>query len=167
MSGETTEFTEYIPKFAEQHAKLEAQVAEAVAKKQAEGKASEEPEEELKKVDVENLKGKVGVPDFWWRAIKNNQMIYELVKEKDEPILQHLRHVEGERVPAVAGDASSRKTLSVRFHFSDNEYFTDKVLTLKVVYRPDSDDEVERIEGTQIQWADEGKDPTKKKIKKK
>ncbi len=40
-------------------------------------------------------------------------------------------------------------------------------MTLKIVYRPDSDDEVERIVGTPISWADETKDPTKKKIKKK
>jgi hypothetical protein len=41
----------------------------------------------VKPVDVENLKGKQGIPDFWYRSIKNNQMIYELVKEKDEAIL--------------------------------------------------------------------------------
>ena len=119
-------------------------------------------------MDVENLKGKQGVPDFWWRSVKNNQMIFELVKEKDEPILEgHLRNIDTEKVEAVPGDAKSRKSLSVRFHFSDNEYFPEKVLTVKVIYKPDTEDEVERIEGTPISWADESKDPTKKKIKKK
>ena len=55
----------------------------------------------------------------------------------------------------------------MRFHFADNDYFTDKVLSLKVLYRVDTEDEVEKIEGTQISWKDETKDPTKKKIKKK
>jgi nucleosome assembly protein 1-like 1 len=63
--------------------------------------------------------------------------------------------------------ADSRKTLTVKLHFAENEYFSEKVLSLKVIYKPDSDDEVERLEGTNITWADESKDPTKKKIKKK
>lgn len=138
---------------------------EVIDKKKKEG--AEKPEEELKKVDVDNLKGVQGIPDFWFRSIKNNQMIFELVKEKDEAILAHLRHVETERTEHLRGDAASRKTLTARFHFADNEYFPEKTLSLKVVYKPDTEDEVERIEGTPISWADESKDPTKKKIKKK
>jgi hypothetical protein len=75
IQGELTDFAEFLPQFNEAHAKLETHNAETVAKKKAEpadsGKAKEE-EEELKKVDVDNLKGKAGIPDFWWRSIKNN-----------------------------------------------------------------------------------------------
>jgi nucleosome assembly protein 1-like 1 len=155
-----------VPQFAEAHAKLEAHKVEVVSKKK-EGETAAEKDEEIKKVDVENLKGVTGIPDFWWRSIKNNQMIYEIVKEKDEAILPYLRHVETERTshdPAVEG---SRKTLTVKFHFADNEFFSEKLLTLKIVYRPETEDDVEKIEGTNITWADETKDPTKKKIKKK
>jgi hypothetical protein len=137
------------------------------AKKGAEGDKKAEEDEEIKAVDVENLKGQAGIPDFWSRSIKNNQMIFELVKEKDEPILKFIKHVESERVEAEEGKPDSRKHLIVKFYFNKNEYFTEEVLSVKVVYRPDSDDEVERIVGTPISWADETKDPTKKKIKKK
>jgi hypothetical protein len=164
IAGEHTDFDAYKAKFDEQHAKYETEHAETVAKKKEE---KEEAPEEVKAVDVDNLKGKSGIPDFWWRSIKNNQMIYELVKEKDEAILQNVRHVESERTEATPGDSQSRSALNVRFHFNDNEYFSEKVLSLKIVYRPDTEDEVERIEGTPITWADETKDPTKKKIKKK
>ena len=85
-------------------------------------------------------------------------MIYELVKEKDEEILKHIRHVESER-------SDNPKSLLVRFHFNQNEFFTNSELKLKVFYKGD-EDEVEKIEGTEINW-NEGKDPTKKKIKKK
>lgn len=112
----------------------------------------------MKVVDVENLKGKDGIPDFWFRAIKNNQMIYELVKEKDEEILKHVNHIETEKT-------DSPKSLLVRFLFNDNEFFTNKELTMKIHYKGDNDD-VEKIEGTQINW-NESKDPTKKKVKKK
>lgn len=99
-----------------------------------------------------------GVPDFWFKAIKNNQMIYDLVKEKDEEILKFVKHIDTERT-------DEPKALKVTFYFNDNEFFTNKDLSLKIFYKGD-DDEVEKIEGTQINW-NEGKDPTKKKVKKK
>jgi len=118
-----------------------------------------DPEEEKKDVDVSNLVGKKGVPDFWFRAIKNNQMIFELVKEKDEDILKHIRHIDSEKTD------KPNKALKVNFHFNENEYFTNDVISLKIQYKDDSD-EVLKTEGTVINWKD-GKDVTKKKVKKK
>ncbi len=90
--------------------------------------------------------------------MKNNQMVWELVKEKDEEILKHLKTIDSEKT-------SEPRSLTVNFHFEQNEFFTNPTLSLKVFYKGD-ENEVEKIEGTVIQWA-EGKDPTKKKIKKK
>ena len=82
-----------------------------------------------------------------------------MVKEKDEEILKFLRHLETEKT-------SSPKTLAVHFYFNPNEFFTNTdPLTLKIYYRGEEDD-VEKIEGTEIKW-NEAKDPTKKKVKKK
>jgi hypothetical protein len=87
------------------------------------------------------LKGVVGIPDFWFKAIKNNNMIFELVKEKDEEILKHIKHVETERT-------TSPKTLTVKLHFNANEFFDNtEPLALTIFYRGD-DDDVEKIEGT-------------------
>jgi hypothetical protein len=85
-------------------------------------------------------------------------MIWELVKEKDEEILKSVRHIESEKT-------DSPKTLSVTFHFNANEHFTNQSLSLKVHYKAD-DEQVDKIEGTEINWND-SKDVTKKKIKKK
>jgi nucleosome assembly protein 1-like 1 len=109
-------------------------------------------------VDVDNLKGAKGIPDFWFRSLKNNQMIWELVKEKDEEILKHIKHIESETTQGP-------KTLLVRFLFNQNEFFTNTELTLKLTYKGE-DDDVDQIQGTKINWV-EGKDPTKKKVKKK
>lgn len=87
-------------------------------------------DEELKVVDVDHLKTVEGIPDFWFKSIKNNQMIYELVKEKDEEILKHVKHIETEKT-------DSPKTLLVRFLFNANEFFTDSELKLKVFYKGD------------------------------
>jgi Nucleosome assembly protein (NAP) len=43
---------------------------------------------------VSYLKGKNGVPDFWLKALKQNKMIWDTIKEKDEEIMNNLKHVE-------------------------------------------------------------------------
>lgn len=70
-------------------------------------------------------------------------MIWELVKEKDEDILKNVRHIETER-----GDEP--KTLTVKFHFNENEYFENKELNLKIIYKVGDEGEVDKIEGTEI-----------------
>ena len=134
-------------------------LCEGIVKKEKEEKEKEE--EAPVKPDVEHLKTVAGVPDFWYRAIKNNHMVADLVKEKDEEILKGLRHVETEKT------VKPQKTLTVKFHFvTPNTFFTNsEPLQMKVFYRGDEDD-VEKIEGTEIKW-NEGMDPTKKKVKKK
>ena len=63
---------------------------EVCAKIQKSDSEKKEDEEDLEKVtDVNYLKGVQGIPDFWFRAMKNSQMIFELVKEKDEEILKN------------------------------------------------------------------------------
>lgn len=131
-----TEFGEYKTLFDETHKKLEEQCAKIVTK---EGEDKEKLE--AKKVEVDHLKGVVGIPDFWFKAIKNNNMIFELVKEKDEEILKHIKHVETERT-------SDPKTLTVKLHFNENEFFENtEPLALTIYYRGE-DDDVEKIEGT-------------------
>lgn len=156
IEGKLKEFGDFNTKFDESLKTLEKDCADLVTKKSAEEK--DKPAEENKPVEVDHLKGKDGIPDFWYRAFKNNHMVYELVKEKDEDILKHLKHVESER-----GD--NPKSLTVRFHFEENEFFDNKEISMKVVYKGD-EDTVDKIEGTIITWK-EGKDPTKKKVKKK
>jgi nucleosome assembly protein 1-like 1 len=146
-----------VKKFDETMDKLEKQCAVIVTK--TADKDDKKDEEESKPVDVSHLVGKTGIPDFWFKAIKNNQMIFELVKEKDEDILKHLKHIDSEKTDKPS------KSLQVNFHFNENEYFSNNVISLKVVYKPDSD-EVLKTEGTVITWKD-GKDVTKKKVKKK
>jgi nucleosome assembly protein 1-like 1 len=108
------------------------------------------------------LKGKAGIPDFWVRAIKSNRLIWDMIKEKDQPIMEHLMNVETEQ-----GENFEKKemTLTLRMNFKeDNDFFKPSELTTTLEY--ESEDRVKVIKGTKIEWL-EGKDPTKKKIKKK
>jgi hypothetical protein len=72
VEGEITEFASYKTQFAEHLVSVETEHTESVTKKKSEGGEQPQDEEEVKAVDVDNLKGKQGVPDFWWRSIKNN-----------------------------------------------------------------------------------------------
>jgi Txe/YoeB family toxin of Txe-Axe toxin-antitoxin module len=102
VAGELKDFAEYTPKFDETHNSLVEQAKKIVKT------SDEDKPKEVKEIDVEPLKGKDGIPDFWFRAIKNNQMVYELVKEKDEEILKHVTHVE-------ATKTVEPRTLTVKF----------------------------------------------------
>lgn len=56
-------------------------------------------------------------------------------------------------------------TLSLKMTFSpDNDHFTPNELVTTLIY--ETEDKIKEIKGTKIEWL-EGKDPTKKKIKKK
>lgn len=119
-------------------------------------------EEEKVPTDVNYLKGKKGIPDFWVRAIKQNRLLWDTVKEKDQPIMEHLKHVETEQ---SENPVSKNQTLMLKMIFApDNDHFKQE--ELKVTLEYESQDRVKSIQGTAIEWL-EGKDPTKKKIKKK
>jgi len=76
--------------------------------------------------------------------------------------MESLVHVE-----TIASEDEASKnsiyTLSMRFK-PDNEFFVQELLEVALEY--ESEDQVKSIKGTTIEWK-EGKDPTKKKIKKK
>lgn len=144
-----------ISKFDETHKELEKKVASIVKP------AGQEEEEEKIPTDVNYLKGKDGIPDFWVRAMKSNRLIWDHVKEKDVPIIDHLKHME------TFADENEAKnlTLTLKMVFAaDNDYFSPNELQVTVEF--ENEDTIKSIKGTEIQWL-EGKDPTKKKIKKK
>jgi hypothetical protein len=156
VAGEDKDFGDFIPKFDETHAKLVQQASKII---RTDADDEDNKPKEVKEVDVEPLKEKDGIPDFWFRSIKNNQMIFELVKEKDEEILKSLYHIEG------AKSFEPSKHLTVKFFFKPNDFFENSCLELSIFYKGENDDP-EKIEATTIQWK-EGKDVTHKKVKKK
>lgn len=157
IAGEQTEFGDLVPRFDEAHKELEKKVAAIV--KPAED--PEEADEEKTPTDVTYLKGKQGIPDFWVRAMKANRLIWDQVKEKDEEIMEHLLHVETNS----QDNAAKNTVVSLKMVFAeDNDFF--KPATLEVALEYESEDQIKEIKGTKIEWL-EGKDPTKKKIKKK
>jgi len=158
IAGEETVFGDLISKFDTSHAALGQKVA-AIVKPAAE---KEEKEEEKEPTDVSYLKGKAGIPDFWVRAIKANRLIFDQVRERDEPIIENLTHVETE---TQENEKTKNMVLTLRMSFKpNNDFFSNEALSVSLEY--ESEEQVKAIRGTNIEWL-EGKDPTKKKIKKK
>jgi len=127
-------------------------------------KEKEEDEEEAKNhepTNVDHLKDKAGIPDFWKKCFKNNKMIAQIVREKDEDVFDHFHDLETEE-----SITDKKKKITVTLHFSTNEWFTNDKLTCSIFYKDEEGGDVDHTEGTTIEWND-GKDLTKKKIKKK
>lgn len=63
-------------------------------------------------------------------------------------------------------DEDRKKNRTLTLSFAENEFFSNETLVLTIKYTDSDADEPDHITGSTIQWKD-GKDMTKKKIKKK
>jgi len=110
-----------------------------------------------------------GVPDFWLTVLKHAGDVAELIHDDDEPILSHLTDIK-----LKLSGPSEPISYTLEFHFSPNDYFTNKVLTKKYMMKMDPDEgdvlfdgpEISKSEGCEIDWK-QNKNVTVKTIKKK
>ena len=156
--GKITEFAEYLPKY-ELTQKANEEIVVGVVKSEKDKAEDEEEAKTHTPTDVTHLKGVAGIPDFWATAIKNNQMMMQTIREKDADTLQYITNVE-------ASETQEPRTVTIKIYYKENEYFTNPHLELMVRFKDDQQDEVVETQGTLIDWKD-GKDLSKKKIKKK
>ena len=161
VQGEITDFASEVPKFEEQQPVLEEIVAGNKAKKEAKKDKFDDEDDEEPHVptNVDHLKEQKGIPDFWSKAIQNNQIMMQNFREKDREIIPFVSNLK-------CTYSEDPKVVSFTLDFKENEFFNNTQLTSTVRFKKDDDDEVEAVEGCDIDW-NEGKDVTKKKIKKK
>jgi len=152
----------------------EEEKSKAVDGKSEEEKLADGVENQLK-LD-ENTKG---VPEFWLTAMKNVELIEEMIQEHDEDVLKHLTDVKliftGKKEGRMTGNDDAEMGFVLEFHFSSNDYFTNTALTktYKMKSEPDKEDpfafdgpDIYACSGCQIDWK-KGKNVTQKQIKKK
>ncbi len=126
-------------------------------------RAKELDDEEYKKVEVNACDVKdfqntpTGVYGFWFKAMLNHSSISRLIQEKDRPILMNLQDV-------VCALHETGYGFDIIFKFEKNDYFSNT--ELKKSFTMSKQNVIEKCEGSIIDWKD-GKDVTKKKIKKK
>ncbi|XP_055801376.1 nucleosome assembly protein 1;1 [Solanum dulcamara] len=100
-----------------------------------------------------------GVPDFWFTAMKNNDVLAEEISERDEGALKFLKDIKWARI-------DNPKGFKLEFFFDTNPYFKNTVLT-KTYHMIDEDEPIlEKAIGTEIEWYP-GKCLTQKILKKK
>jgi len=109
-----------------------------------------------------------GIPKFWLHVLKNGneEALMGLVEEHDEAVLENLTNI------TVALDLDNAG-FTLSFHFKDNDFFTNKVLTkhYKLRHGPDSESpleydgpEIVSCTGCTIDWK-AGKDVTATTVK--
>jgi len=141
----------------------EAELSEDVKDKKA--KIEDEKKDEVK----DNEEEVTGVPSFWLTIFKNVEMLAEMVQDQDEPVLELLEDV------TTSLTENGAMGFFIHFHFKDNEYFTNKVLTKEYEMKcePMEDQpfsfegpEIIKCKGCKIDWK-KGKNLTVKQVKKK
>merc|ERR1712151_1483203 len=158
LRGEVQDFSNMIPKYDSHVPELETIIA-GIQKTDEEKEEDAEEEKKHEPVDVAYLKDKDGIPDFWAKAIEGHPMLQQIITEKDAEIIKHVTMVHATKIEEPV------TLITVEIFFSENEFFDNK--SLKFACRMDKENEkAEEVIGQAINWK-EGKDVTKKKIKKK
>jgi nucleosome assembly protein 1-like 1 len=128
-----------------------------IEKKEKEDDESSAPKEEEDTASSTDTAGPKGIPEFWLTAMKNMIALADLITSKDEEALRHLEDIRLSYLD-VPG-------FRIEFAFSENEFFTDKILTKSYFYQQEAgyggDFIYDHAEGMDINWKD-GKDLTVK-----
>ncbi|KAG6016183.1 hypothetical protein E4U54_002112 [Claviceps lovelessii] len=96
-----------------------------------------------------------GIPEFWLSAMKNQTTLAEMITDRDEAALKHLTDVRMEYL--------DKPGFRLLFDFSENDYFSNKIITKTYFYQNESgyggDFIYDHAEGDKIEWYP-GKDLT-------
>jgi len=143
----------------------EADLSTEIKEKATIEEIDEKTNEVIEKKD-ENVNG---IPSFWLTIMKNVEMLAEMVQETDEPVLEKLEDV------TVKLHAKPQMGFTIYFHFQENDYFGNSVLTKEYEMKcePLEEDpfsfegpEIIKCKGCLIDWK-KGKNITVKTVKKK
>jgi nucleosome assembly protein 1-like 1 len=128
----------------------EVALGEKVDEEEEEETVDEEEEEKEDKTEQDDK----GIPEFWLTLLKNHPQIVETIAEEDEDCLKHLVDV---RMSYM-----EQPGFKLDFEFSENDYFTNKILSKTYYYQDHAyggDFVYDHAEGCEISWK-EGKDLT-------
>ena len=153
ISGQLTDFSAMMKQYDERFKDL-------LKYEKTLGKDYEDKWEEHLPKEVDHLKGKHGVSDFWKSIILTHPSLTDYITEEDKAVLDY--------VTALHVDMSFIKpsVVTVRMYFSENEYFTNEVLECTLRYEDSEEDTVEAVVGTEINWKSKTKNVTQKRIRK-
>lgn len=109
---------------------------------------------EVEPSDLKHLESVQGIPDFWYVALKNHKTLGANLCSLDEGPLKALKFIEAQLQP-------NSKDFSLKFHFGENEYFTNDVIRKR--YIMEEHEKCTKIECSSIAWK-AGKDLSKSNL---
>lgn len=121
-----------------------------------------------KNLDVKYPNDVKGIPDFWLTIFRSTELLSSMIQQYDEPVLKKL-------VDIKTVYDNTLMSFTLEFHFSQNEFFTDKVLSKQYFMKSKVDPEhpfgfegpeIHKCTGCTIHW-NKGKNLTIKTIHKK
>jgi len=151
----------YEPTEEESKCSFDEDPEDPTAKKETEEKKPDEQTKEEEKA--------VGIPEFWLQVLKNSDVVSEIIREHDEPVLKHLIDVR-----LKMQNENDQKGFTIEFEFTANDFFTNTILTKTYKLRTGPDEheplayegpEIIKSEGCTIDWK-KGKNVTVKMVKK-
>jgi len=123
-----------------------------------------------------------GVPEFWLTVMKSASHTDALIEPHDDEVLKHCTNLvlkyEDEKTIEMAdtGEESPTIGFSLQFHFQQNDYFSNEMLTktYRLRVKPEKEallayegPEIVQCTGCDINWKSDEKNVTQKIIKKK
>ena len=108
--------------------------------------------------DANAVNSETGIPEFWFKSLKNTSQVGALINKKDEEVLKFLRD--------ITVDFQDNGSFKLHFHFAANQFFDASVLTREFLL----DNEkltIAKINSTKVEWKSEDLNPTIEKKKKK
>lgn len=130
--------------------------------------AGEKKTSEFNKTEESELASKVkGLPGFWLGCLSSTYNISDSIEDTDRAVLKHLNDIQ-----LSYGQTDDLLSYKLEFHFDENPFFTNKVLTKTYYLKANPDEknpfsyegfEVSKSEGCEIDWK-AGKDITMKTV---
>jgi len=88
-----------------------------------------------------------GIPHFWLGAMGNMEILQRMITDRDEKLLQHLIDIKSKTMESPSNG------FILEFHFSENEFMTDAVLSKSYFLEDDEGDIIfNKAEGSTINW---------------
>ena len=128
---------------------------------------------ERKEILLPQSDAQTTIPSFWLTAMKNHQMIADMIESVDEMPLAYLQNIEATWMDGAENTTTTtpgaKSGFELRFTFSENPYFEQREL-VKTYYMEMTEDDHDPVlcstDATQITWK-LGKDITKKTVTRK
>lgn len=133
----------------------------AVEKEEVEGLEEFLKEEEKEKAE-EAMKDTASIPNYWLKSMQNTEILGTEITQKDQDCLKHLQNI---KFRSEDNDEKDEGQMHFEFHFSENDFFSNAVLTKSVTYSLSENRPIGSV-GCNIEWKQD-KNLTKKTIQKK